>query len=132
MPGLCKTYCFFSFQCKCRNSWIFDKIFWLNHIYSLFESKIQILLLKLQISVTILLKSLILSRCKNKPISSSKIFLASERAFVLFHFAGVLVSIMLGLTSRMKKVGLYIQSNWHFLLIKNKPQISHKNHDKNT
>ena len=31
---------------------------------------------------------LTLSCCKNKAISLGKMFLASERAFVLFHFAG--------------------------------------------
>ena len=37
---------FFSFRCKCWDAPVFDVIFWLNHVYSLLESKIQILLLK--------------------------------------------------------------------------------------
>ena len=50
----------------------------------------------------ILLKSFSLARCKNKPILSGKMFLASESAFVLFDLAGVLVGIMLGLTQSNK------------------------------
>ena len=83
---------------------LFD-IFWLNHLYSLIESKIQILLLKhlSQISEHILLELLILSCYKNKPISSRKVLLASERAFALFRFAGVLVGIVLGSTQSNKE-----------------------------
>ena len=36
------------------------------------------------------------SSCKNKSILSDKKFLASEKAFVLFYLAAVLVRIMLG------------------------------------
>ena len=49
------------------------------------------------------LKSLILSCCKDKPISSGKKFLASERAFLLVHLAGLLVGIMLELTQSNKE-----------------------------
>ena len=72
---------FFTFQCKCRNAQVFDIIIWLNHVYSLLGSKIQVLLLKhlSQIPVHIPLKTLTLCSCKNKPVTSGKIFLASER-----------------------------------------------------
>lgn len=67
---------------------IFDIIFRLNQAYSLLETQIQILLLKdlTNISLHILLKSLILSCCMNKPISSVKNWLASERPFLIFLF----------------------------------------------
>ena len=96
---------FFYFQFKCRNAIVLDIIFRLNQAYLLLGSKIQILSLKSlsQIFLHILLKSLILSCYKNKPISSGKKFLASERAFVFFHLAAVLVDIMLGLTQSNKE-----------------------------
>ena len=89
-------------ECPCT---LFDVIFRLNQVYLLLESKIQILLLKnlSQLSLDILLKSLIISYCKTKPISSGKNFLASERVSVLFYLAGVLVGIMLGLTDSNKE-----------------------------
>ena len=98
----------FYFQCTCWNARVFEIIFRLNQVYSLLESKIKILLVKTfsQISLDILLRSLILACCKNKPRSSVKKFLVSERAFVLFYLAAVLVGIMLGLIQLNKDDGL--------------------------
>ena len=97
----------FYYQCTCWNARVFDITFRLTQIYSLLESKTQILLLKnlSQISLHILLKSLILACCKNKPISSGKKFITPERAFVLFYLAAVLVGIMLVLTQSNKEDG---------------------------
>ena len=95
MSGLCnlhgihiKRRIVFYFQCKCRNARVFDKIFTESSIFIVRAKKIQFLLLKnlSQISLHILLKSLILSCCRIEPVSSGKKLLASERVFVLFLF----------------------------------------------
>ena len=90
---------FFNFQCKYPNARLLDKIIWLSQVHSLAGSKIQILLPKhlSQIFVHILLKSLILFCCENNPV------LSSERVFVLFHLARVLIGIMMGLTQSNKE-----------------------------
>ena len=108
MPGLCnlrqdgiqiiRHIAFFIFSANIGMPVYLIQYFRLNQVYLLLVSKKQILLHKRlsQISLDILQKSLILSFCKNKPISSGKKFPASERAFVFFYLAAALVGIMLG------------------------------------
>ena len=94
---------FFYFQSKYWNTREFDLVFRLNEIYLLLECKTKIFLPQnlSQISLYIVLKSLILSYCINKPISSGKKFLA----FVVFQLVAVPADIMLDLTQPDKEAG---------------------------